>query len=474
MAELRHFGLADLLLFLVVVVAAAGTRAGYLVYAADGGRSAGPLVVQDPPTTLQGLPAGTTILGHENPTELDALVQNLKDKNQFAAVAPFASGEEPTAHVAPGYPWLLAQLARVVSDESLDRTVRWVQVGLGGLTAGFLFLFARRAFHSLAVATLAGLFAAAYPFWIINTAAINDGTLTAFLLAFVLFLGARAGQTGAPFTSLLYGLGLAALAMVRAALLPFGFVALLWLLLRSRMLPRGWLCALLAFLGFGNGLVPWTLRNYQTFGEPIPVVDSAYYHLWIGNNPLATGGPATEAMLQGSPSDEEFAQLKEDLPKLKQPERYARLGHLVKEELRKHVASTFQRRLQAGLDFFFGERWFTDKRLADDSFSGEEEEPLWLGRLQRMLPAALLVLLILAVLGWRWSYGWRWESLPAALAVLWIPLPYILGHADALSGPRLPLDGVFLCYAAFTLACLWPGLGRDLLAGPHRPSESMM
>ena len=63
----------------------------------------------------------------------------------------------------------------------------------------------------------------------------------------------------------------------------------------------------------------------------------------------------------------------------------------------------------------------------------------------------MLVLLLLAGLGWRWSYAWQRPSMPASLAVVWIPLPYLLSHAEALSGPRLPLDGVLLCYAALWL-----------------------
>ena len=110
-------------------------------------------------------------------------------------------------------------------------------------------------------------------------------------MSLVMFAGARAGQTGGPFASLLYGLGLAATALVRAALLPFAFVGLAWFLLRSRTLPGGWLAALLAFLGFVIGVAPWTVRNWQQFGEPVAIVDSAYVHLWMGNNPKADGGP---------------------------------------------------------------------------------------------------------------------------------------------------------------------------------------
>jgi hypothetical protein len=56
--------------------------------------------------------------------------------------------------------------------------------------------------------------------------------------------------------------------------------------------------------------------------------------------------------------------------------------------------------------------------------------------------------------------------------VIWIPLPYILCHAADLSGPRLPLDGVLLCYSAFALLCLVPGIGGWLLRGaPQQPPQ---
>jgi hypothetical protein len=444
MAEPRRFGLGDLLLLGLVLLAAAGARAGYLWACADSGRNAGPLLVEDAP------PPGRA-----------ALVQNLKERGWFGYAAPFAPGEEQTADVAPGYPWLLALLARAVSPAAFDSTVRWVQCALGSLTAGLYFLFARRGFGSLLVAALAGLLAAVHPFWVLDTAAINDGVLATFLLALALLLGARAAQTSGPFASLLYGLALAGLALVRAALLPFAFVAVCWFLLRCRRLNRGWLCALLAFLGFANGLAPWTIRNLQVLGELLPVVDSTCLHLWVGNNPRATGGPLDDETLRSAAPTAELEQIKS------QPERYAHLGRLYWQEVRDNPAGTLNRRLNAAIYFLVGERWVRDGRLADVTPEGQQDMPPWLANSYPVvLPAALLALLLLAMLGWRWTYPWRWEAMPSSLAVVWVPLPYLLGHAGALSGPRLPLDGVLICYAAFVLACLVPGLARDLLAGP--------
>jgi hypothetical protein len=462
----RQFGLGDVLLFVAVLAVAAGLRAGYLLFAADSGRTSGPVRVQGPEPG-QG-----------------ALVANLKEHQQFAGPAPFADAEELTAHVAPGYPGLLGLVARLPVD--VDRTVRWAQCGLGALTAGLYFLFARRAFSSLLVGSLAGFAAALHPFWVFNTAEVSDGVLATFLLGACLFLGARAVQAGGPLTSLLYGLGLAALALVRALLLPFAFVALLWFLLRCRTQARGWLLALLAFLGFANGLAPWTLRNFQAFGDVLPITDSAYLHLWMGNNPKATGGPLdASTMLDalGQQRGQAPAEVSRELAGQPQKDRYRGLAGAVVQEVRDNPLDTVRRRIWAGLYFFFGEHWFKFQRLeeavavptphAENPEDAERTQPpapaplaVWVTAYAPLILAAtLLGLLLLGVLGWRWTYAWRRGSMPAALAVLWLPLPYLLSHAEALSGPRLPLDGVLLCYAAFAVACLVPGIGRGLLHG---------
>jgi hypothetical protein len=456
---MRRFGMVDFVLFLCILILAGGVRAGYLMWAADNGRNAGPLVVQDSPADA----------------DLPQLIKSVKDNNSFVSAAPLADAPEETAHVSPGYPYLVGMTARFVAPGQLDSTVRWGQCVLGALTAGLYYLFARRAFRSLAVGVLAGTLCALHPFWVVDTAAINDGTLASFLVGLVLFVGARASQTGGPFASLLYGLALAGTALVRAALLPFAFVALAWFLLRGRRMPSGWLGALLSFLGFVIGLAPWTIRNWQVFSEPTPIVDSAYLHIWMGNNPSANGGPVNVAELP----PEQLSELKE----VKQPERYARLGRIVWDEMRRDPPAVPQHRLLSGLAFFFGQREIgPEHRVVDVATPTADAQPIPGGpgiippepplmpkeladNYEGVFLWTVLGVTVLGLLGWRWSYGWREESMPAALAMIWIPLPYFLSHAEALSGPRLPLDGVLLCYTAFALLCFWPGVRRYLLDG---------
>src|SRR5262245_21099374 len=458
MADMRRFGPADFLLLLVVLAVGAGARAGYLIYCADDGNKSGPLRVQELPVTAPG----------QDRDEVRTLAHNVKDDFAFWTGAPFSTEPEPTAHVAPGYPYLIGLLAQQVPEDKLEFTVRWIQVGLGGLTAAFYYLFARRAFRSLLAGTVAGLFAALHPFWIIEVANLSDATLASCALGFCLLLGSQAGEKGGALKSLVLGASLAGLSLVRAAYLPFAFVLLVWFLLRSRTLRLGWLCALCAFLGFGTALAPWTIRNYQVFEEPVPVVSSTYLHLWVGNNPQATGGPATAEIWNEAPR-------KQLEPIARQPDRYNLLGRAVAEEIKDNPIKTARRRVNAALYFFLGANWFTQsnngREVAELTDAIEPKE--WLrDSYQEVLTFVLAAMLFLAFLGWRWSYGWRWESIPAALAMMWVPIPYILGHAGGLSGDRLPLDGVLLTFAAFALCCAVPGVGGHLLAGADAAKPS--
>ncbi len=441
MAQTRRFTWMDGLLLLAILLVAAGTRAGYLIACADSARNDGPLRVETAPP------------------ELGTLVGNLKNQYRFALPSPSSEDLQDTAAFSPGYPILMAGVNRLVDDPALPSTMRWIQCGLGTLTAGLYFLFARRVFRSSLVAVLAGLLCALHPFWIVDSATLADGTTATFLLALALCLGTRASQMGGPLGSLVYGLSLAALALVRASLLPFAVMGLSWFLWRSRTLAHGWLWALLAFLGFLIGFGSWTFRNWQLFNEPVALVDSTYYHLWIGNNPQATGGPNENMKTPVEPL----------APPSQRRQRDTEFANQIRQEWHDRPAENVRRRLRAGLYFVFGQHWFSRGQLAEPT-GAEESEPNWLaGSYPTVLESTMLVLVVLGLLGWRWTYAWRSSAKLSTLAMIWIPLPYILSHAEALSGPRLPLDGVLLCYAAFALACLFPGRRRLWEGERHEP-----
>lgn len=432
---------------------------------------------------------------------------------------------EPTA--SPAYGISRDFVQQNVKDRASGQVtpvaaVRWLQVLLGTLTAGLYFGLGRRAFGSSLVGFLAGLFTAADPFAIINVAELQDGTLASFLLAFSLASGARAGQRGGALTSALFGLSLAGLTLVRLTMAPFALVTLAWFMYRSGRVKMGWLLALLAFLGFGAGVGSWMGHNYQKDKNPLPIVDTTWWHLWLGNNPHATGGPQdgdiNDALggekqpvptepdigpappVQDKPADAKpsdgkpaekpgtppsvlgFAGETQEQPAGEKSEKpgpnekppapaepakpairvnHEKLAQDVLDEVKSHPFETVERRLVAGLHFFTGKSDGQRSGLMLDEEPADQKLP-WL---HDALYCTLFGMLFLAVIGWRWSYVWRFHSMPLQLAIFWVPLPYVLSHAELLHGPRLPLDGALLTLSAFALCCLVPGLGGHLLKG---------
>jgi hypothetical protein len=456
--ERSRLGLLDLLLALIVLTVAAGVRFGYVMAYCDD-------LTQPPPVQVQDAETMVTLVrsGDWRPTDRDVLVDNLRQYNWFASRPPLADLDEETAHVAPGYPWLIASLADWMGDaETATRVIRWAQCGLGALTAFLYCLFARLAFGSTLVGFLAGLLTALHPFWVVNVAELQDGTLAGFLLACCLFLGTAAAQRGNVLGSFLFGGSLAGLVLVRAALMPFAFLACLWFLMRCRVAPRGWVCALLAFLGFANGLAPWTVRNYRSFGDVLPITDSMYLHLWMGSNSRARGGPQDDATVRATLPPE---RLKKLLAEPNQARRYGMLAEDVRSVVAENPAGVIEKRLRAAVCFVFGAAWFQEYTLTREVRAASMPAAL-AERLPLALRVSLLLMLALGVLGWRWSFGWNREANLGSLALIWIPLPYVLSHADFFCGPRLPLDGVILTFAAFALAWMFPPVARVVFPEP--------
>jgi hypothetical protein len=190
-----------------------------------------------------------------------------------------------------------------------------------------------------------------------------------------------------------------------------------------------------------------------------------YLHLWYGNNPQATGGEPTESMVHALP--QEKREELEKVPAAEQPRRYNKLARPVLDWAWDNKTKALSRRVDAFDRFLMSERYFTHGQLAAPTGDGEP-----IGGMQGLLLGTLVAMLGLAFVGWRWGYAWRKQSMPASLVVLWLPLPYILGHAEALHGARLPLDGVLLTFAAVTLVGLVPGVGTRLREGQAPPPEA--
>ncbi len=456
MRETPPLGATGWLGLVLVIALAAGARFGFLAYCCDGGASGSRLIVQGEGPRPE-FASDVELRGQKSPAEFDNIVHNLREDRWFGGLAPLADKEQQTAHVAPGYFWL-------ASFFTADTDLRRVQMGLGFITVICLYFFARLAFANNCVAFIAGVLAAVHPFWIVNQGELADGTLITSLLAATLFLGTLASRTGGPLSSVLFGLSLAGLALVRATFLPFSFFALGWFLLRCRHVRLGWFAGLLALLGFGNGLAPWMVRNHTVFKDAVPVADSAYLHLWMGNSPGATGGAVDEKTLRASLPAE---RVKELVAEPNQAKRYGRLSHDVVRQVRDDPTGTMARRISSGLRFLLGETWFQRQALVESRPDGIEPPALVGDWAAFAHAAALSVLFLMGVIGWRLSHAWSGECRLATLALVWIPIPYLLSHAESLSGPRLPWDVPLIVFAGYAIAWLLPSVRDQATSVPQ-------
>jgi hypothetical protein len=201
---------------------------------------------------------------------------------------PWYGFEGPTAWLAPVYPYLLALVCKLVHMQKPAALIasQTLNCVFAAATCWPIYGIGKKVFSpniGLASAWL----------WVILPTAIQmplewiwDQSLTALLLALLLYmtLGLRENSSPQHWTG--YGLLWAVSALTNPALcvlLPFllGWVALER---RKRDLPWGRLAARTAAF-FVVSLLPWTARNYWAMDGFVPIKSNFGLELWLGNNP---------------------------------------------------------------------------------------------------------------------------------------------------------------------------------------------
>jgi 4-amino-4-deoxy-L-arabinose transferase-like glycosyltransferase len=187
--------------------------------------------------------------------------------------------------------------------ESLVQRLRLIQALLSALTVIPITAITLRLFGDRRVALVAGLLAALS--YTLATAATELLSETLFLCGLACFLwlllraGGARGRSALMWTACA-GLTLGALALVRSVALPLLPLSALWLLVNARrhalkangqrppLLP-----ALILTAAFCAMVLPWTARNYLSYGAVILIDTTGAENLWLDNNPAgaAPGDP---------------------------------------------------------------------------------------------------------------------------------------------------------------------------------------
>jgi 4-amino-4-deoxy-L-arabinose transferase-like glycosyltransferase len=208
--------------------------------------------------------------------------------NLLAGNGYSTDGIEPTRVRPPTYPLFITAIYGIFGQERYAVVV--AQSLLGSLTCLLAGWIASRLFGRTA-GWVAGVIAAFYPALIYyDTRMLREGP-TAFLLALTIWaaLKGRSGEWPRPKAGLLTGCLLATVSLCRPETILFSLPAVVLASgqsLHVRALLRSGLLALLPIVIVW---VPWTARNYATFGTLSPVTAGAAAALWFGSRWAASG-----------------------------------------------------------------------------------------------------------------------------------------------------------------------------------------
>ena len=189
---------------------------------------------------------------------------------------------------APLYPYFLA-LVQLLCGQDLW-WIRLVQILLGSLSCGLLFL-AGRAFFGRPAGIAAGVILALYPPAIFFDALLQKSVLDLLWTALLLWLLSRTRPHASSLESGALGLVAGLLCLTRENALLLIPVLGLWLAMR---VPRPSLAARCrgvgAFIvGLALVLLPVGIRNWAVGGELVLTTSQAGPNFYIGNNPEAPG-----------------------------------------------------------------------------------------------------------------------------------------------------------------------------------------
>jgi 4-amino-4-deoxy-L-arabinose transferase-like glycosyltransferase len=242
--------------------------------------------------------------------EMGSIGRSLAEGYGFSS--PFRAPTGPTAWEPPLYPYLIAGVFKIFGIYSLTSAVVLLAINsvFSALTCIPIFWIARRCFSERVALWTCWLWALLPPVMAWATRWVWETSLAAFLLTFLFWLTlvmeecelsfALSGQAQPSADAqtwrnrflpwVLFGLVWGIAALVNTSLLAFLPVSGLWVWWRRWKLgKRSFGGVALASVIFLACIIPWTVRNYRTFGKLFLIRSNFGAELRLGNGPGADG-----------------------------------------------------------------------------------------------------------------------------------------------------------------------------------------
>jgi len=197
---------------------------------------------------------------------------------------------EPTAYWPLGYSFFLAAIFKAVGPSLVAALAANVALSIASLF--LVHWIARRLSGSREVAAIAVAVLAFHPNQIALCALTANETLATFLLlaGVALLLAARSAVRSwiwLAFAGFVFGLA----CLVKPQLVVVPIVCMTWMAWTHRQAKLRLLASLVLVYGLvAVTILPWMVRNARAFGHVVFIANTGGLNLYVGNNPLATGG----------------------------------------------------------------------------------------------------------------------------------------------------------------------------------------
>lgn len=359
----------------------------------------------------------------------------------------FEPGQPPTSWRAPGYPYYLALIFRIVGE---DPQAARMTHALAWLFAAWMTTRIARTFGAHPdTALVSGALVGLYPEFIGLTGLLwSENLFVPIFLASTWAVLASVHRGGPILAVIGTGLLLGVTFLTRSTalvLIPVVFFAGYDALDRRNGLRRASIAALVA-LGI---LGAWTWRNWRLHGRFILVESNMGLNLFVGNTP-DTPIPFAWRKLATLPGDERYQEL---VRGRSEGERNAALSRAALEYIRNHPFRTAGRALAKAFDFWLPD-FFVARNVKAGSF-GRRWTPLWTPVL--LVTAASFVLVSVAALRTAIGSPRSFATRVICLVLFLYTLPHMLVYgASRYHLPLIPLIVVL----ATPEVLRWAGNGR--------------
>lgn len=208
-----------------------------------------------------------------------ALATHLLEENRFSN-----DGMLPNASAAPGYPFFLAGVYALFGKSLF--AIQVVQSLMNIAVIGFVFLTAEKIFGR-AVAVLASAFLAFSLNQILASAMVINEHLYLLAVLPAVYLLANDLEKESWIKLLVAGVLLGISHLARGLLLTFPPLLFFLYLFAGKGWRKSLLKTGMVTLLSVAVILPWTYRNYKTFGYPVLICTSAGYGFYTMNSPIA-------------------------------------------------------------------------------------------------------------------------------------------------------------------------------------------